>query len=216
MNVRPPDGLISDLRTCFKLGSTSLQQVAESLSRAEAFRTESLIDVASDVIGPDAAKLLIKLLLSIQGTVRRFGAEVSDIIDSLKDSLDEAGDEHEPFKAEFDALSRLLSTNAIRRAAKAIELSYDYANLLRNARIITDLRPLFDDDVTKIEGSIVSYTLRLHYDSADGEHDVSLALDQRDIKNLKDQCERALLKATLAVASVKFPTNIVGDSKTGK
>jgi hypothetical protein len=40
--------------------------------------------------------------------------------------------------------------------------------------------------------------LRLQYDSADGEHELSLALDEEDIAKLMRQCERALKKSSAA------------------
>jgi hypothetical protein len=83
-------------------------------------------------------------------------------------------------------------------AAKAIELSYDYANLLRRTRILTDIRPLYNDSADCIEAAVVSYTLRLRYDTADGEHELSIALDEADLRTLMAQCERAMTKAKTA------------------
>ncbi len=83
-------------------------------------------------------------------------------------------------------------------ASTAIELSYDYANLLRRTKILTDIRPLFNESADEIEAAVVSYTLRLRYDSADGEHELSIALDESDIKTLAAQCERALMKSATA------------------
>jgi hypothetical protein len=90
----------------------------------------------------------------------------------------------------------------------AIELVYDYANLLRRTRVLTDIRPLFNNAADQIEGAVVSYTLRLRYDSADGEHELSIALDESDIRILADQCDRALTKATTARAMLVEKCNL--------
>jgi len=107
-------------------------------------------------------------------------------------------------------LIRLLKCRPVRLAATAIELSYDYANLVRNVRILSDIRPLYDEEAEKIEGAVISHTMRLHYDSADGEHELSLAMDEKDISNLMEQCKRALKKSQTAKASVHFPSIISG------
>ena len=82
--------------------------------------------------------------------------------------------------------------------AKALDLSYDYANLLQTTRIVTDIRPIFDNDVTKIDAAVVSFTLRLSYDNTEGNHGLSIAMNQADVKALREQCDRALKKSALA------------------
>jgi hypothetical protein len=96
------------------------------------------------------------------------------------------------------AFRDVLDSKLIRMSATANELSYDYANLTRHIRILSDIRPLFNEHAESIEGAVISHTLRLQYDSADGEHELSLALDEEDIAKLMRQCERALKKSSAA------------------
>ena len=96
------------------------------------------------------------------------------------------------------AFQSVLDCKLIRMSATANELSYDYANLVRNIRILSDIRPLYDEHADVIEGAVISHTMRLHYDSADGEHELSLALDEGDIAKLIQQCERSLKKSVAA------------------
>ena len=97
-------------------------------------------------------------------------------------------------------LQSLVDDKCVRLAATAIELSYDYANLLRRTKVLTDVRPIFNDAGDGIDGAVVSFTMRLRYSNADGEHDLSIALDENDIKTLQEQCQRAILKARTASA----------------
>ena len=95
-------------------------------------------------------------------------------------------------------LRRLLEHPRIWAIAKTLDLSYDYANLLQDARILTDVRPVFDRDATAIEAAVVSFTLRLRYDGLDGNHSLSIALNQEDVRALGAECERATKKAGVA------------------
>lgn len=95
-------------------------------------------------------------------------------------------------------IKNLLSLEKIKTLVKALDLSYDYANLFQNAKILTDIRPVFSDDASDIYGATISFTLRLYYDSLDGSKNISIALDAKDVNNLKDTCLRAIRKAERA------------------
>lgn len=72
--------------------------------------------------------------------------------------------------------------------------------MLQNARIITDVRPVFNEEGSEIEGAIVSFTLRLHYDNIGGSESLSVALDEGDVQKMLATCQRALKKAQVAQA----------------
>ena len=83
-------------------------------------------------------------------------------------------------------------------AAKALDLSYDCDNLLQRSRVLTDIRPLFTDDAGRIEGAVVAHTLRLRYDQAGRNEEISFSLDAADLRQLVVHCDRALLKEKTA------------------
>ena len=94
----------------------------------------------------------------------------------------------------------LLANPRFNYLAKALELRYDYANLLESSRMITDLRPVYNEDANQIEGVVVSFTLRLEFIDIDGRHGMSIALDESDVRTLLWECERAIQKARTAKA----------------
>ncbi len=94
------------------------------------------------------------------------------------------------------ALEQLLSTESIALAAKAADLSFDVDV---GARIITDIRPVFDPRRDKIVGSTIRQTLRLEYMSLEGTiSNMSIGLDAEDIDRLKKACEEATHKVAVA------------------
>lgn len=107
----------------------------------------------------------------------------------------------------------------MRLAAAAVDLAYDYTNLLRRTRILTDVRPIFDWDGEVIEGAVVSFTLRIRYDNAQGEHEISIAMDALDVDALWDQCRRARKKALAArqliTETCNRPATVFGEAFNG-
>jgi len=159
---------------------------------------------------------LVGQLLSLYTILRRSGSSLEDIRFALRRSFQASltKEQFEKWHALEDAFFVLLGSKVVRLAAMSLELSYDYANLLRRTNIIADIRPLFDEVAREIEAAVVSYTLRLEYSTASGGQDVSIALDQEDLLKLRDQCDRALCKAATIEVKMKSglqaPTTIPG------
>ena len=112
--------------------------------------------------------------------------------------------------------TELLLSPAVRVVASILDLTYEYENLLQVARVITDVRPVFSDDAKNVEAAVVSHTLRIRYDSTEGNHSISIAMDENDIRDLENQCKRAIQKAQTArglmADQAKVPTIIAGES----
>ena len=93
----------------------------------------------------------------------------------------------------------LLSSDVIRLYSKASSIGSEYERLYVNAQILTDLRPLFNDEHTdgpQPEAALLSHTLSLHFIGSDGKHDnFFVVLDDSDLKNLQQVIDRAIQKA---------------------
>jgi hypothetical protein len=74
------------------------------------------------------------------------------------------------------------------------QLKMDHQSILEDAKIVTDLRPVFDKPGERPLGAIITHTLKIvHHES--GEHkELFFALDADDVLNLKRIAERALEK----------------------
>jgi hypothetical protein len=92
-------------------------------------------------------------------------------------------------------LSQLMSTPAIWQAAKAYDVGSEYKYLLHTVRILTDVRPVFADDPTdQVLGAIITYTLKLDYQSTDGFHEVFINLAEDDLDDIHEAVARAKKK----------------------
>src|SRR5206468_2991943 len=83
--------------------------------------------------------------------------------------------------------------------AKARDLAFDFERLYTRARILTDIRPIYDDPRNAIVGADIIQSLRLDYVSSDGDtKTITIALDIPDLEQLKKCCEDALQKSEVA------------------
>ena len=172
------------------------------LARRPPLRPQHLLSAVGKILDAGDAERLVRQLLSLQGIVRQSGLTVDEVLSGLRSAIEQqgsaAGIDVAGWKTIEGNVKSLVELKSVRLAATAIELAYDYANLLRRTKILTDIRPLYDEPGDTIEGAVISYTMRLRYDSADGEHELSIALDEADITSLMHQCERAVRKAAAA------------------
>lgn len=91
-------------------------------------------------------------------------------------------------------LSFLLNSQHIYYAAKASDLITESENVYIRARLVTDIRPVFDKDLKEnVIAGMVIHHLHIHYQSKEeGPHnDIYISLDSNDIKSLKEHLIRA-------------------------
>jgi len=103
--------------------------------------------------------------------------------------LEWSADEKTHWAEVREAVAFVLSSRDLTLSAKALDLIFDFEKFCLNSRIITDIRPVFDDERNRIVGGIVMHTLRIEYRADDGRHKtISIELDDRDIERLAHSC----------------------------
>jgi len=213
LQLRVTKRQLADLKQISELGTDRLREVQRTLceTKRPLLRPSELVESLRGTLGEDA-ELLARQLLSLHGLVRRSGSSVEEVFSAIQRAVEQQGEEVGILAHDWvdvsDIVQELVQDQNVRLASTAIELAYDYANLLQRTKILTDIRPVFNEAADEIEAAVVSYTLRLRYDSADGEHELSIAFDESDIKTLIDQCRRALAKATTAHAMLAEKCNV--------
>lgn len=219
---------ITDLAAIRDLGAEALQRVVAHLQRLKPIplRPTTLRKEIVRALGENesAADHLLRPVLGLNQLIRQRELTVDEVFEGLRQGIASADPswnetEVDAWNAVEPQLRQLFVSAPLRTVSKAIDLAYEYANLFQGARIITDIRPVFndhDDDKMDMDGAIVSFTLRLHYDNREGNHSLSIALDEADVDKLHFQCERALRKARFARNRMRdiggTPTVISGEA----
>jgi hypothetical protein len=96
-----------------------------------------------------------------------------------------------------ERLNRALTVTSLDLVdAKAKELQQEYERTFCDARIVTDLRPVFGGNVTDSPDTmIIVHTLKLGFHDSRGKHkDIFVSLDTDEIGQLIDVLKRALAK----------------------
>lgn len=120
----------------------------------------------------------------------------TDLIENISQSLeDEKDNRSEIIKNKFaifkDRLKKLLDINSLAVIIKAITILRESTNLFSNARVLTDVRPIFDVEVTNkpVLFAIMS-TLKLSY-VVDGQlKEFFVSMDESDINFLIEVFEQ--------------------------
>jgi hypothetical protein len=78
---------------------------------------------------------------------------------------------------------------------KALDVLTSHDRVFYSARIITDLRPVFNKSGEVIEAAVIVHNLHIHYGQDDDHRDFYVALDTSDIQSVRDVLDRADKKA---------------------
>jgi hypothetical protein len=152
-------------------------------------------------IPDDAVETASRLLIGLAIIARENFTAQSEFLSALDEAVKslEWTDDAPRWEEVRDALAAVLYARDLVLAAKAIDLIFDFEKYCLNSRIITDIRPVFDDERNKIVGGIIMHTLRIEYRGDDGRRrSMSIELDNRDIERLAHSCADASQKMEAA------------------
>ncbi|MBU6173043.1 MAG: hypothetical protein KGQ60_04530 [Planctomycetes bacterium] len=185
-----------------------------ALSPSEAY--DALSRIVEDKLDHTRLEALMRQLMGLRGLMMRRDIDSKSLVEGLSQALQQAFQRNPNLNqkelqvacvqlVERDFL-KLLDSQLFAITSKAAKLAYDFASLLRNARVITDARPVFSNETDAepdIVGMVVSHVLRLDYENADQQHSLSIVLDQLDVHKLRDACDRAIKKADAIETKMK-------------
>ncbi len=84
-----------------------------------------------------------------------------------------------------------------------MDLYHDVRYHIHDIRVVTDLKPVFNEARSAIGCFIIHNVLTITYsDPFEGEQQVAITLDMEELGLLKDECERAILKTKTAQAEL--------------
>lgn len=145
---------------------------------------------------PDVDQV-VDALLSLSIGRDYVGASLEEFAESVTqaDKLKLTSRQRQTLKAR---LVQFLRCESLTITAKIVTLTIERPNLVIDTRIVTDLRPIFGDDVGKgPRGSLVTHTLLIHHlDSRQQHATTGFAFDSDDLAKLRRVLARAEEKET--------------------
>jgi len=193
-----------DLAAVCELGREKLTQIGKTLDAIGLTIRPSKVEQAiATQVDKQTAEVLARVLFGLATLRRRSRAQISELLDGVEESLASIrGNEArvEALRACKSDIGQLLASTPVVMTAKALDLAYDFSQVFVGARIITDIRPVFDEpQKDDIVGATIVQTIKMEsVDSEGTAHKISIALDLDDVQQLKDSCEEALRKAAAA------------------
>lgn len=92
-------------------------------------------------------------------------------------------------------ISSIEPNHAIIITSKAQTLTYTQQSLLHDAKIITDVRPIFNHEADDVVEFIVSHSLVLRCLDGKNESQIHISIDAADIEQIRKICDRAIEKS---------------------
>lgn len=159
-----------------------------------------LVERLNGAIEADDMEAIVQALVSLYYIGEGFESVdqlAQEIVEAIEDSdsevlsLPKAGRDH--FKQQ---LIRFLDIDSLRIASKAVFLLHEYERVFCDARVMTDIRPIFGpspDDPPK--AALIIHTLKLNYHDATGLKEFYIAMDSNEMDELMYVLDRADSKA---------------------
>lgn len=99
----------------------------------------------------------------------------------------------------YDRMNKLLDDESnLKIILKTDNLKRQNERLFLNARLITDLRPLFSSkDEEKVIGQTIIHNFKISYEESDEKRDFFISLDNDDLHLMKEVIERAIRKENI-------------------
>ncbi len=154
--------------------------------------------VAAELKQPEEGIRSIVLLLANLYRVReRSKVPLEEFVDDLRHAAADTG--RPDLKLSQDHWDRLRGTLATVMAletslgitAKALDVMSEHDHVFCEARVLTDVRPVFGDVKNRPAAAVIAHTLRVTYHEGDGTKEFFVALDVADIEILKSALGRA-------------------------
>lgn len=204
-SVSVPDWQREPISQLLELSKDDAARLTSDIEESDG-STSAILDMLGK--GGFSGRVTFRALISLLLLQRQSRVAVRDLVDALRESIAEGSDDGETEQVGSEAASAagglagdglvvLLDNPTLRGHAKALGLRNEYERILTGSRLITDIRPIFDDvdGSAAIRAVVVNHSMRLRYVGNDREtRDLHLALDTSDLQKLKEQVDRALLK----------------------
>jgi hypothetical protein len=156
---------------------------------------------------------LLPLYSALAGGTVSVETYIDDITESLKeeerDELDWINSEDVVSRFK-QRLLRLLSISSLQLVAKAHDVLLEHEQTFSSARILSDIRPVFAENVEDPpSAAVIVHMLNISYRKAHQRREFVLALDVKDISYLIELLERAKaktenLKSVIASSSMTY------------
>lgn len=204
--LRVPERYHAGFARIIRLGDESFQKLLNVLRDTppalDYTELSSVITPKVSAVPPGDVGDILETLEALYSVRARLALPVADFAEAVRKAVEEGGAEELSLPGENgerlkERLTQLLDIDALDVTRKALDVLHEHEHTLHDARIMTDIRPVFgldtDDDPT---GALIVHMLKVSYhDESEEVKEFYIALDAGDIDMLIDLLRRADSKA---------------------
>ena len=195
--IHVPEPFRPTLERIASMSDADVQKVSDLLAGLDAqVKPENLMKSAvgkSDVPGVDE---IVQTLIGLSLTRVRFDAPLDQFVRDISRTIKkDVGVLQERLKV-------LLDADVLLRSARAFDVQHEHEKIFRSARIISDVRPIFNSTGTEATGAMIIHNLNIAFVHNGEAQEIIFALDDADVAALKKVLDRADAKSTTLEAII--------------
>jgi hypothetical protein len=158
----------------------------------------SAVNVSLPALDEGQVEGIVSTIYSLYRVRAHSEVELVQFVKDLTDAASASGalmsaEERQSFEMNMRVL---LSVESLNVFAKAHDLQRDHQQIFHEAKVFTDLRPVFGAANEAPRGMVLEYTLKITYHDGARHKEMYLALDADDIAALRAALDRAEIKAS--------------------
>ncbi len=204
--VREGFALISEMKT------SDVNTLAEILSGIDAGeKMDDVLERLSEVF-ESKSRILLQTIVSFSGLLEKDDATASEVAENLTESFFENSKKsNESIEVLQNNLNIILSNvGSLLKNINSRRSTFDNESILRSSKLITDLRILFQDDLSdKNRDAIILHKLHVQYEHNFNDKELYFTLDVKDLNRLKSEIEKAIEKDQIIREDYKNNLNIL-------
>jgi hypothetical protein len=187
------------LERLFLLGHDQLAQLRNALAGAGLSippeRIANEVGYQVPTLPADELAAVVDVLISLYGVREALELSIDDFVDALIASVQETSPNiasARPMPELVDEVRALLDVETLKVESRALDLLYEHSRVFQSARILTDIRPVFSEDVhIEPKNAVVTHMLKIVYRQEDDLHELFVSMDSKDLETLAAVLTRA-------------------------
>jgi hypothetical protein len=217
--LRIPKEVYPGFESILRLDDDSANQIIASLSEAayspKPARVIASMQAIVNLVPSEEVELISTVIASLYGVCNQPEQSLGEFANELVEVVERTNELQKPEQWEREKavnfFERALSVEgALSIAVKAIGVLNDHEHVFCEARVLTDLRPIFGSEVSSTPTSVVMiHNLKIVYQQGEDQKEFFVALDTNDIRALQIVLARAenktiSLKTVLEKAALHY------------
>jgi hypothetical protein len=197
-----PEQYLNGLEKLATLDDKVIKNLLQSIETVPpTFDLQKIVSFAENKYGieADSAAEIVDFVVSIYFYARNEDIPCDTIVDSICENLKKDSSAKLSAKQISKLKTRLVNflgiSSFLEVVYQASTLLPENENILTDARLLTDIRPIFKEEISSgISGSLISHVLRLQYENINGSQEIFLSLSSSNIEQLIEELQDSLTK----------------------